>query len=865
MPTRRTFLGLGSGTAVTLSLLQSGTAVVGQTGENGWGVTGQAPPPPPPGSPADLTVSIRTLAPTDTRAPAGFTFVAETEETVSRTPATGSYSAATDLNFLLAEVYWDTDDGAASFTAPQKSIAPLHLRKDRGIGEHYARVFETAGTHTVNAFVYFPDGRWGTASTTVTVDADDAGYTPANTIVVSANGDFAQAPAADPDNQVTTFAAAWSRLNQLDAPGFTDARILFDAAQGLDFTGSPPRNNINQAYLTRLRVGSWIHGTKGEWNVPTGNGAIFTVDADNTTLESFKLVDTQFTCGYNSLTESGDWPSRLLFCNPAIELLVNNCGDTGTVVAFECNNDTLMKSFYINNYDRTDFGDFLALWPKFDGIFSVTGVRNVPLPDAPAGSRPKFSLENGKSGNSHNGIRASGERMYVCHNHWEARHGWNTGFSPTNNPCIRLGRNNPPVMKCVVARNVIESSIEIQSGVDNDGPGAELNPRHVLLEQNCFVVNELFPRCISSTSGLVTIRNNIMLKHNTPQISYPGAPIWVSFIGFQSVYVRPDGVNDPTFIYGNTLVDLLDDTNRDRQVETFSIGATGQYGDYNHVEISNNLRHEPNMTDGIDQDVDTSSIGWSSAFKGVILNYVKYEGAFATATAPGGTIEIPYAGNILDVDGRQLGQSDFAGLDDRPQRHRLNLDKTYSEGAGEIAVSFDGPGQTATVTNNTGLTWTAGANVRVTLNGGARLTISALASDVANGGTVVFSNPNGYIANPAGNTVLYQQDFQLNKGNALQLAISAEASGIVIRNNSSGHLPAAESAFLILDTGDTPLPAITRFAHPDGVPSLFRPNAPIAPEAGLLPLHDITGTPRNGSGHPSAAVGTPSQGASEPV
>ena len=147
MPTRRTFLGLSTGMAVALSVTQSGTTASGQTGNGGWG------------APSQLTVSIGTIAPTDSRAPAGFTFIANIAETVGKTPASGSYSPDTDLNFLLAEVYWDCDDTTDSFTAPQNTPVADFLRKDKGIGGHYCRVFDTPGTHTINCLVYFPDGQ----------------------------------------------------------------------------------------------------------------------------------------------------------------------------------------------------------------------------------------------------------------------------------------------------------------------------------------------------------------------------------------------------------------------------------------------------------------------------------------------------------------------------------------------------------------------------------------------------------------------------------------------------------------------------------------------------------------------------------
>ena len=647
-----------------------------------------------------ISVSIRVTLPPLAVAPAGVFLEAIVEDRAARQSVHGAFSSQYLPAFHEFHYRWSLPD-AGPVRAPAH-LVDAHRRTDRAEGPFMARVFATPGRHRVAVEVTAPDGRTGQAEAIVDVADPEAAFSAESTIVVSANGDFTGAPAHSARNAVIDLEAAMARYNALDVP---QVRILL--RRGQDYSG-PRKAFALKAQRAHCLIGAWGTGAAPRIDLRARGGTFMTV-AKAWSGRSLVLSDLHFQGGWDPTTElwQGGAHKSIVRLDGESALLLHACREDGCAATINARRIKAPRPggtmIFVNEHIKTDFKDYLLLCPREQADVAITGSQVVQHPQALNGAQARGKTSEAAYGrNAHNFFRGSARRLYIASNDIFVRHGWSTG-TLYDNHALRLNRNNVRGMRAVIARNHIEGMLAQQAK-----KGAV--PINMLIEQNYIVANPMTRPAFVFLGGATTLRNNIVLEHDTPRQPGGGS----GFKGF--VGLNWDGRNKaagrmPVLIYHNSFILLR------RKARTEILDQDGQA--LSHVYLGNNLLWAPELA----QDptghgpLDRASLGWDARYRGARLGWAGLEKQNLPQTLlPGDRFTVPYWN---DMFGQRLSQADFAG---QAGRHVIEIrikGKRQAFDAQKGEAKFDFLSEGVRVTNQTPLRWPEGAGFRLHCDRGA--------------------------------------------------------------------------------------------------------------------------------------------------
>ncbi len=629
-------------------------------------------------------------------APMGVFLEAELEDqVVSARPGASAFPAAYRPAFHEITFVWSLPD-EGDMRTPEHLVSG-HRRTDQAMGPFIARVFTTPGRHRVVVEAFTADGRCGRAETTIEVADSGAAFKPDGTIVVAADGNFTGAPAHHPRNAVTSIAAAFRRYGALQTPL---VQILL--RRGQVFEPPAERGLLFREQYAHCHLGAWGSGARPivELSQKSGNFCVLHPDWDG---HALVVRDLHFRGGWDPTTElwRGGQLGAVISTRGDAALLLHNCREEGcgiTVNSRAPRRSTGVRAMtFFNAYDKTDFKDFLLLGPRDEVDVAITGCRVVQnLQALNGGENRRVTSYDVYARNAHNFIRCSARRLFVASNDIFIRHGWALQ-KVFDNPAFRLNRNDVPDMRVIVARNHIEGMI-----VRASKRGAV--PMNMLIEQNYIVSNPTVARAITLRGGSATIRNNIILEHDTPKLPATGRGFG-SFVTLAWDGGRTTTRDMPFLIYNNSFILLRSDANTSGVPSTIRNEESG----FPNVQEANNLLWAPALSRDPTGDgpLETTSLGWDARYRGVRLGWARLKDQKLRQNVfPGADFLIPY---WADFFGTPLRQSDFAGA---AGRHtiimRINGEmKSFEALTGAAQFHFEATG--VRITNLSSVRWPEGA------------------------------------------------------------------------------------------------------------------------------------------------------------
>ena len=565
------------------------------------------------------------------------------------------------------------------------------------MGPFIARVFATPGRHRVSVEAFAADGRRGRAEITVDVADPEQAFGPNNTIIIAADGDFTGAPPHDPSNAVTDLATAFKRYSALKT---AQVRILLK--RGQVHQALAKRGFRFKAQVAHCHIGAWGTGARPIVDLSRGD-ASFCVLNPKWDGHALVLRDLHFQGGWDSTVElwSGVPQGAVVATRGDASLLMHNCREVGCAVTVNSRPPKKYSGFramtFFNEYEKTDFKDFLLLGPRDEVDVAITGCRVVQHPNALNGGENRAVTSYGRyARNSHNFIRCSARRLYVASNDIFIRHGWALQ-KVIDNPAFRLNRNNIADMRAVIARNHIEGMM-VRAAKGNEVPV------NLLIEQNYIVSNPTTARPVLLRGGSATLRNNIILEHDTPKLRGTGA----GFKGF--VRLAWAGQNTktrdmPFFVYNNSFILLRRNKNIARKPQMVINEDAG----FSHVEEGNNLLWAPalDVDPTGDGPLDTTALGWDARYLGARLGWARLKDqTLSRQMFPGDTVLIPYWEDFFYT---RLRQADFAG---EAGRHVIIIKmqgkkRSFEALTGDATFRFEPEG--VRITNHSATHWPEGA------------------------------------------------------------------------------------------------------------------------------------------------------------
>lgn len=680
MTTRRKALGLISATVAATVLPGCGGTVRAQAA-------------------GGLKVSIEARLAPVMAAPAGVFFEAVIDDPATRQSLYGQFDRQYLPGFHEFHYTWSLPD-QGPVRAPEHLVAE-HRRTDRAEGPFMSRVFAQPGLHRVAVEVVAPDGRRGRAETIVEVRAPEEVYGPVSTILVSANGDFTGAPVHDPRNTFPSLEAAMERYGVLKTP---QVRILLRRGQDYSLSGRALSFKTQSAHCT---IGAWGDGTPPRIDL-RARGGTFAVVNKAWNDRALVISGLDFQGGWDPTTEL--WQAAphdsIVRTSADGSLLLHDCREQGcaaTVNARPIENARPGGTMIlIDEYTKTDFKDYLLLCPRRQADVAITGCRVVQHPRALNGAQARRRTSEAVYGrNAHNFFRGGGRRLYVASNDVFVRHGWSKGVIYDNHP-IRINRHDARGMRAVIARNHIEGMLARESS----GGAVPIN---LLIEQNYIVANPVTRPALSFKGGAASIRNNIVLEHDTPRQPRGGAG-FKGFVGLDWDGAVPATGRMPMLIYHNSFILLR------RNVEPAAVFQGKK--PLPHVFMANNLLWAPHIGDPTkDGPLNTKTMGWNARYLGVRLGWAALaQQTLPRALFPGDSVTVPY---WTDGLGWQLTQADFAGEAGRNVIDVVIKGKRQSFDAQRGEAGFEFLAEGVRITNLAPARWPAGAAFRLHLDRGA--------------------------------------------------------------------------------------------------------------------------------------------------
>ena len=485
-----------------------------------------------------------------------------------------------------------------------ENVLAAHNDLNEGRGKEVGHTFQSAGTYTVTCTVYGPNGLIGSDSTSITTGDPDTVFAGDKTILVNASG---QADAAYPDaTVVSSHAAARTEMNSRAQA----CRVLFKRGETfaasnslLGFAATNPN-----FYLGAYGSGDdpIINRTGGDF-VVTGTG--FTGD--------FVITDLQLNGGWNPLNETGTESEfiRLYTYDTPRMHVINNCiikgAHLGVYLPGSGAGAGKVASTHICNTSITDWASY--------GVFSFGGQDEAVSIEGCNIARNGLAWEGGSGsfsvGNSQGSVRIQRRmrvNIRVCD--MFSKCSWTvSGGIPGQQPPLRFNTYGVSGHYSHVDRCSFEGGADVISYDNDQGDGvATVNS---VIERSIMVAGPITERMVRFEGTGQTVRNCIMVVPNAPRFRN-----WESMFEWQS---NTPANQDPVNLHNNTLINYLDDTNRNGEDLTrFTAGPTSNYTDINQ---ENNVIWTPNatgqgLTDPQLTSVDMVTVGgeWTPRYIGHI-------------------------------------------------------------------------------------------------------------------------------------------------------------------------------------------------------------------------------------------------------
>lgn len=612
----------------------------------------------------------------------------------------GSYDALSDE----IEYHHFMGDTGATFTVPG-SLHTTFRNRNEGIDRTATHVYRAAGDYQWDVIAVDANGNWATASTTITVKADD--FTAANTIVMDASGSFAGAPASN--YQVTTFAAMKSALEGL-LGSQSIVKVLgkygdtYTNVDGLWHSACP--NFIMDAWGTPANGNPVFTQTAA-----SDASKVFTVYGNTAATKKLTVANWDFLNYWDSTEEIAtngygmyQWDRTVLYVDTAsynnvVDILFDNVSIDGHGIGAYFVSSAGGR-FTFHEVSNTNYKNYFVFQAVGDGINSMVGCHMKQPANALNGVENKDSY--GQLRHCHNGWRTSASATYVISNNFvQPKHGWTYASGVNDQSAFRLNTSGTGDMKVYMNRNQIEGTISV------DTYNAGMIPTHLYLNSNyIYSVNAQGGVCVGISCVGPIIKNNVFVIPDT--IQGLGGGVCLLAIWDET---HPANINDaPIRIYSNTFVDLRTNANTHGDY----VGAVDIVAGLGMTpEIANNVFHAPNRTPAITSDgpLATTSMGFDASYPGTRIGFEKVSGTLAADVATSQSFTIPYA-SITSWTGGSVTQSDFSGAVARSAivigttNLADNFNPCLAEYRGEISVSFDAGG--IVVTNLDATTWTSG-------------------------------------------------------------------------------------------------------------------------------------------------------------
>ncbi|MEL6959395.1 MAG: hypothetical protein AAGL89_10635 [Pseudomonadota bacterium] len=579
-------------------------------------------------------------------------------------------------------------------TRTPEHLVDEHRRRDRVFGPFISHVFSRSGPQDVRVDAFLPDGTHLMAETVLQIGDPSSVFGPANTILVSAIEPDANAPDHQSDNAVATLTDAFERLDKL---GTENAQILL--ARGQVHTGPLERGLHLGRRSPNCHIGAWGDGPRPIIDLSHSEASLV-VTRDTWEEKTLVIRDLHFKGGWDPTTElwSDAHQSAIISTRGNASILLHQSLEEGcaiTVNSRQPRNSSSARSMTVfNEYTKTNFKDFLLLGPRDQVDVGITGCLIAQHPDALNGGENRGATSYALYGrNAHNFIRCSADRLYVASNDIFIRHGWalNRVF---DNPAFRLNRNDIHGMRAVIARNHIEGMI-----VRASRNGAV--PMNLMIEQNYLISNPSAARAVFLSGGAATLRNNIILEHDTPKLPKTGSG-FRAFVTLGWDGADPTTRDMPILIYNNSFICLRGPENTPHGVSDI----LNRDEAFTAVQAQNNILWAPSLGVG-DGPLNMTSLSWDSRYRGARLGWARAEDIELTQNIlPEDTVLISY---WVDFLGFQLTRASFAG---EVGRHAALVDDGTAKSrfealTGDIALSFDPDG--VRLTNLSGQIWPHGA------------------------------------------------------------------------------------------------------------------------------------------------------------
>jgi hypothetical protein len=582
-------------------------------------------------------------------------------------PDRGDY----DESFHKALYVWDFGDpGAASDKVV--NLPAAHNDLNRAYGKEVAHVFTTPGGYAVTCTAYDADGVLiGSDRVTLQVRDPAAIFEGERTILIDPDG--RGDPARYPEAQVVRdWDTAWQARRDLGEE--TTGRILL------------PRGSVTR--LTEQLTLNWHYANVHVSAWGTGPRPVLETAGPD-------LIYCNHQCGrdvvFQGIAFRGPWDSTTETGRHAVgfateqendrAVVLDDCTFSGfglSVFVIDEWDQRFASMFVLHNCDVTNWGDYGAYFgTNADQFIAFLGTAIHQDTHAMMGGGGRKAADR----NQHGPIRlANGGHTHISVCDLFSRNGWSdAGGVAADQPCLRwassAAQQSEARSSCNLERSALEGGFLLVS-IDNAGSGGPSYGTNFVMDK-CLLVGSArtFMGVLIQYTG-VTLRNSIMVRPRTAMISNR----WRGWVIRADV---PDDIgapNDPVEVYGNTMVNLLDDAQRgpadlvlDKDIEGFE-----------RFSFENNVAFAPNATGQQPEDprlstapMPTAGGAWAARYLGPRHRGLSGNGAqltldttFATPPETVGTYRPLPGSPVIDSSSGRVPVDDFFGRmrSDMPER-----------------------------------------------------------------------------------------------------------------------------------------------------------------------------------------------------
>jgi hypothetical protein len=563
-------------------------------------------------------------------------------EGIAQAPDRRSY----DESFHKVLYIWDFDDpGAVSDKV--RNVAAAHNDLNLAYGKEVAHVFSRPGRYAVTCTAYDSDGRLiGQDTETVTVGDPGEAFAGDRTVILDPAGD---GPVGrDPDAQIITdLGDAWQILRDLEAPG----RLLLPRGATMELEDRIWLSH----FLHGVHISTW--GTGPRPVLVTGASTDLVYFGPHTDYD-IVLQGLDMRGAWDSTTETGaQHPGFRTNQHNDRSVLLDDCSLSGfeiNVHILDQGENRARSMFTLHNCDITNWGSYgLYCGSNADQFIALLGTAIHQHAEAMMGGGQRRQNDTNQQGP----IRISnGGHTHISVCDLFSRNGWSTVEGlPADQPCLRWS-TSPDEQRdarssCTVERTAMEGGFTIVTLRDSVSGGPVYGTNFVM--DKCLLVGTASTRggiAIQYTG--VTIRNTIMVRPNIPSFLH-GWSAWVA----RRIRRNEDPADtfnpgDPVEIYGNTMVNLMDDATRDGQ----ALKTDQDIDAFEAFSFENNVAFTPNAPSQQPEDprlsrdaLETVGGVWRPRYRGTKYRDLGGSGAQLTMNehfaTPEGTV-----GNYLPLE-----------------------------------------------------------------------------------------------------------------------------------------------------------------------------------------------------------------------